>query len=121
MNGSIGYAGHADRESRIHEDQHMSDNTSYTANRTLQLRSLAMQITRGQTVLTIVKDDITKQHVDAVINAANAEGIAAIVKQQFEVGMQVLSHGLVPMLEPEYSIKSEGRAEGEKILKDEIL
>ena len=50
----------------------------------------------------------------SVINAANAEGIAAIVKQQFEVGMQVLSHGLVPMLEPEYSIKSEGRAEGEK-------
>ena len=57
----------------------------------------------------------------SVINAANAEGIAAIVKQQFEVGMQVLKHGLVPMLEPEYSIKSEGRAEGEKILKDEIL
>lgn len=57
----------------------------------------------------------------SVINAANAEGIAAIVKQQFEVGMQVLSHGLVPMLEPEYSIKSEGRAEGEKILKEEIL
>ena len=57
----------------------------------------------------------------SVINAANAEGIAAIVRQQFEVGMQVLSHGLVPMLEPEYSIKSEGRAEGEKILKDEIL
>ena len=57
----------------------------------------------------------------SVINAANSEGIAAIVKQQFEVGMQVLSHGLVPMLEPEYSIKSEGRAEGEKILKDEIL
>jgi len=57
----------------------------------------------------------------SVINAANAEGIAAIVKQQFEVGMQVLSHGLVPMLEPEYSIKSEGRAEGEKMLKEEIL
>ena len=57
----------------------------------------------------------------SVINAANAEGIAAVVKQQFDVGMQVLKHGLVPMLEPEYSIKSEGRAEGEKILKDEIL
>ncbi len=57
----------------------------------------------------------------SVISAANAEGIAAIVKQQFEVGMRVLSHGLVPMLEPEYSIKSEGRAEGEKMLKEEIL
>lgn len=57
----------------------------------------------------------------SVINEANPEGIAAIVKQQFDVGMQVLSHGLVPMLEPEYSITSEGRAEGEKILKAEIL
>ncbi|WP_310021897.1 fructose bisphosphate aldolase [Croceicoccus sp. BE223] len=57
----------------------------------------------------------------SVINEANAEGIAAIVAQQFEVGRQVLSHGLVPMLEPEYNIKAEGRAEGEKILKAEIL
>jgi len=57
----------------------------------------------------------------SVINEANAEGIAALVAQQFEVGRQVLSHGLVPMLEPEYNIKAEGRAEGEKILKAEIL
>ncbi|MBS7668597.1 fructose bisphosphate aldolase [Croceicoccus gelatinilyticus] len=57
----------------------------------------------------------------SVINEANPEGIAAIVAQQFEVGRQVLAAGLVPMLEPEYSIKAEGRAEGEKILKAEIL
>jgi len=36
----------------------------------------------------------------SVVNLANAEGIAAIVKQQFDVGQQVLSAGLVPMLEP---------------------
>ncbi|MBB3990941.1 fructose-bisphosphate aldolase class I [Croceicoccus naphthovorans] len=57
----------------------------------------------------------------SVINEANPEGIAAIVAQQFEVGRQVLAAGLVPMLEPEYNIKAEGRAEGEKILKAEIL
>ncbi len=57
----------------------------------------------------------------SVINEANAEGIAAVVAQQFEVGRQVLAHGLVPMLEPEYNIKAEGRAEGEQILKAEIL
>ena len=57
----------------------------------------------------------------SVINEANPQGIAAIVAQQFEVGRQVLAHGLVPMLEPEYSITAEGRAEGEKILKAEIL
>ncbi len=57
----------------------------------------------------------------SVMNAANAAGIAAVVKQQFEVGEQVLSAGLMPILEPEYSIKSADRAEGEAILKAEIL
>ncbi len=57
----------------------------------------------------------------SVIDEANPKGIAAIVAQQFEVGRQVLAAGLVPMLEPEYNIKAEGRAEGEKILKAEIL
>mgnify|MGYP001291939307 CR=1 FL=1 len=57
----------------------------------------------------------------SVINAANPEGIAAIVAQQFEVARQVLAHGMMPILEPEYSIKSEGRAEGEAMLREEIL
>jgi fructose-bisphosphate aldolase class I len=57
----------------------------------------------------------------SVINAADREGIAAIVRQQFEVGKQVLSHGLMPILEPEYSIKAPDRAEGERILLSEIL
>lgn len=45
----------------------------------------------------------------SVINSANREGIAAVVKQQFEVGAQVLSHGMMPMIEPEVNIKSETR------------
>ena len=57
----------------------------------------------------------------SVINEANAEGIAAIVAQQFEVGQQVLGHGMMPMLEPEYTITAADRAEGEEILKAEIL
>ena len=57
----------------------------------------------------------------SVINQASPTGIGAIVSQQFEVGKQVLSHGLMPILEPEYSIKAEDRAEGEQILKNEIL
>jgi len=57
----------------------------------------------------------------SVINAANREGIAAIVDQQFEIGRQVLAAGLMPILEPEYSIKSEGRAEGEAMLCEAIL
>jgi fructose-bisphosphate aldolase class I len=57
----------------------------------------------------------------SVVNLANREGIAAIVKQQFEVAQQVLAHGLVPIIEPEVNIKSAERAEADAILRDELL
>ena len=57
----------------------------------------------------------------SVINAANASGIAANVAQQFEVGAQVLSHGLVPILEPEVTISISDKAEAEGILREEIM
>jgi fructose-bisphosphate aldolase class I len=57
----------------------------------------------------------------SVINAANPKGIAAIVAQQFELGQQVLGHGLMPILEPEYSIRATDRSAGEAILREEIL
>ena len=56
----------------------------------------------------------------SVINSANREGIAAIVAQQIEIGLQVLAGGLVPMLEPEINIKSDTRAECDAILLDEL-
>jgi len=57
----------------------------------------------------------------SVIQLANQKGIAAIVAQQFEVGRQVLSHGLVPIIEPEVNIKSAERAQADVLLRDEIL
>lgn len=57
----------------------------------------------------------------SVINSANREGIAAIVAQQFAVGQQVLSHGMMPMIEPEVNINSDTRAECDAILLDETL
>ncbi|MCF8708318.1 fructose bisphosphate aldolase [Rhizorhapis sp. SPR117] len=57
----------------------------------------------------------------SVINLANREGIAAIVKQQFEVGRQVLAAGLMPILEPEVNIKSPERADADQILLEELL
>jgi fructose-bisphosphate aldolase class I len=57
----------------------------------------------------------------SVINLANREGIAAAVRQQIEVGEQVLAAGLVPILEPEVNIKSPERGEADRILLDEIL
>ena len=57
----------------------------------------------------------------SVIKSANAQGIAAVVAQQFEVGNRVIDAGLMPILEPEYDITADDRAEGEDILKAEIL
>ncbi|MAY60683.1 MAG: fructose bisphosphate aldolase [Rhizobiales bacterium] len=52
----------------------------------------------------------------SVINASNEKGIEAIVAQQFEIGKQVLSHGLMPILEPEVNIKIADKAETEDML-----
>ena len=57
----------------------------------------------------------------SVINLASPTGIAAIVMQQFEVAEQILSHGLMPIIEPEVNIKSAERAQCDAILRDEIL
>jgi fructose-bisphosphate aldolase class I len=56
----------------------------------------------------------------SVINLANREGIAAVVRQQFEVAQQVLRAGLVPIIEPEVNIKSPERAEADRILLEEL-
>ncbi|MEO9635184.1 MAG: fructose bisphosphate aldolase [Parasphingorhabdus sp.] len=56
----------------------------------------------------------------SVINKANAEGIAANVAQQFAFGKQILANGLVPIIEPEVNIKSDERAECDKILLGEL-
>jgi fructose-bisphosphate aldolase, class I len=52
----------------------------------------------------------------SVINLASKDGIAAVVAQQFEVGAQIARHGLLPILEPEVSIKSPDKAGAEAIL-----
>ncbi|MCQ8240064.1 fructose bisphosphate aldolase [Rhizosaccharibacter radicis] len=56
----------------------------------------------------------------STINLASSTGIAAIARQQFELGEQVLSHGLVPILEPEVLIKSPDKKGAETILRDEL-
>ena len=56
----------------------------------------------------------------SVINLASKDGIAAIVAQQFDVGAQIAKHGLMPILEPEVSIKSPDKAGAEAILLAEL-
>ena len=56
----------------------------------------------------------------SVIKSANPAGIAAIVAQQFDVARQIIAAGLMPIIEPEYDITVEDRAEGEVMLLAEI-
>ncbi|MFM7047833.1 MAG: fructose bisphosphate aldolase [Actinomycetota bacterium] len=57
----------------------------------------------------------------SVIKLANKSGIESVVKQQFEVGRQIISHGLVPIIEPEVDIKSPQKKEAEELLRSAIL
>lgn len=68
-----------------------------------------------------VKLGIFGTKMRSVIHQADEKGIAAVAKQQFEVGAQIIKHGLVPILEPEVSIKSPNKKGAEKILRDELL
>ncbi len=67
-----------------------------------------------------VAKDIFGTKMRSVINAANKDGIEAIVAQQFEIGKQILGHGLMPILEPEVNIKIADKAEAEELLLDAI-
>lgn len=56
----------------------------------------------------------------SVIDAANTEGIAANVEQQFKIAEQILAHGLMPIIEPEVTITIADKAEAEDILLTEL-
>jgi fructose-bisphosphate aldolase class I len=57
----------------------------------------------------------------SVINSANPAGIAAVVRQQFDLAGDVLAAGLMPIIEPEVNIKSATRAAADELLLKEIL
>ncbi len=57
----------------------------------------------------------------SVIKQANAEGIAANVAQQFEIGKQIIAAGLVPIIEPEVDIHCPNKAEAEALLHAELI
>ncbi len=57
----------------------------------------------------------------SVIKQADEAGIKNIVNQQFEVGQQIISAELVPILEPEVDIHCPEKAKAEQLLKAGIL
>ena len=68
-----------------------------------------------------VERNIFGTKMRSVIKEANATGIREIVKQQFEVGLQIFKKGLIPIIEPEVDIYSTDKEKSEEILKQEII
>ena len=75
-------------------------------------------------------DDLLARAVDkrifgtkmrSVIKHANAAGIEAVVKQQFEIGRRIVAAGLVPIIEPEVDINCPEKAQAEALLKTAML
>ena len=57
----------------------------------------------------------------SVISEANTDGIRAVVAQQFAIAKQILSYGLIPIIEPEVTISISDKSQAETILLQEIL
>jgi fructose-bisphosphate aldolase class I len=53
----------------------------------------------------------------SVIKQASPSGVGAIVKQQFEIGRQIIAAGLVPIIEPEVDIHCPEKAKAEELLR----
>jgi fructose-bisphosphate aldolase class I len=75
----------------------------------------------GARIAAANKHGVFGTKMRSVINLANHAGIDAIVKQQFEVGKEIIAGGLVPIIEPEVSIKSPQKAEAEEYLKKQLI
>jgi fructose-bisphosphate aldolase class I len=67
-----------------------------------------------------VKLGIYGTKMRSTINLASADGIAAVVAQQFEIAAEIARFGLVPILEPEVLIKSPEKAAAEALLLAEL-
>jgi fructose-bisphosphate aldolase, class I len=57
----------------------------------------------------------------SVIKQANEAGVKDIVNQQFEIGGQIISKDLVPILEPEIDIHCPEKGKAEQLLRASIL
>jgi len=65
--------------------------------------------------------DIFGTKMRSVIKQASADGVGAVVRQQFEVGRQIVAAGLVPIIEPEVDIHCPNKSEAEDLLRTALL
>ena len=74
-----------------------------------------------ETSLKLAKENkVFGTKMRSVINGANNIGIKDLVDQQFDIGEEILSHGLVPIIEPEVDITIPDKKEAEDLLYQNI-
>lgn len=79
-------------------------------------------ITRLDELLAKAKaNDMFGTKMRSVIKQANPTGIDAVVKQQFQIGHQIVAAGLVPIIEPEVDIHCPDKDKAENLLRAGIL
>jgi fructose-bisphosphate aldolase class I len=76
--------------------------------------------TLDELVAEAVRHGMFGTKMRSFIEDADADGIAAIVDQQFEFGLRIAAAGLVPILEPEVGIGSPHKAEAEQMLRENL-
>lgn len=85
-----------------------------------------VQLMKAMPALDNLLDKAVKQGVfgtkmRSVIKLANEQGINDVVAQQFEVAKQIISKGLMPIIEPEIDINSPEKSAAESLLKKALL
>jgi len=85
-----------------------------------------VQLMKAMPKLGALLDKARAKHIfgtkmRSVIKRANEAGIKEVVLQQFEIGQQIISADLVPILEPEVDIHCPEKAKAEQLLKTAIL
>ena len=68
-----------------------------------------------------IKKEVFGTKMRSVIKNANENGVAAIVKQQFEIAKMIIAAKLVPIIEPEVDIHCETKAEAETMLLKHLM
>jgi len=68
-----------------------------------------------------IKKEVFGTKMRSVIKNANEKGVAAIVKQQFEIAKKIIAAKLVPIIEPEVDIHCETKSEAEQMLLKHLM
>ena len=66
------------------------------------------------------KNKVFGTKMRSLINGANNIGIKDLVDQQFDIGEEILSFGLLPIIEPEIDITISDKREAEDMLYNNI-